>query len=381
MIGAAIDIFRARQDTPGCEKVLHFNNAGVALMPRPVLEAITEYQQLEAESGLYKAWELAQADAEHVYEAASELIGCQRDEIAIVENMKSAWEMAFYSLPWKSSDRILTNVAYSSNIVFLHIAQKTGAKVEIIPDDCCGQVSVAALQDLLNADVKLIAITHVPTNSGLINPIMEIKEIARQAGVLFLLDVCQSIGQMPVQVSSIGCDILSTSGCRYLRGPRGTGFLYVRRELLEQLKPPYPTPKWASKGRYEIWDYARRIENWGAIRVGKRIGLGVAIDYALSWGLDAIWARISSLAGTLRNRLSQIPQVSVRDLGQQKCGIVTFTLDARESQDIRRQLAEQDINVSVSMDNRGLARVVRASVHYYNTEEEIDRFCNSVNEC
>lgn len=390
MIKTEIDILRARQDTPGCEHVLHFNNAGAALMPKQVLDAVTGHLRLEAEIGGYEAAESTHDAVEHVYDAASRLIGCQRDEIAIIENATRAWDMAFYSLPFKSGDRILTSVSeYASNyIAFLQIAQRTGAVIDIIPNDDCGQVSVEALQGLIDERVKLIAITHVPTNGGLVNPVNEIGEIARRAKILFLLDACQSVGQMPIDVQAIGCDMLSATGRKYVRGPRGTGFLYVRRGILEQLEPPFldlHAAKWVTKDRYEIRSDARRFENWETNYAGK-IGLGVAIDYALAWGLGSIWARVSNLASTLRTCLSHIRHVQLHDLGVQKCGIVTFTIGGRDPQEIHGILAEQKMNVSVSlaeysrldMDKRGLASVVRASVHYYNSEEEIERFCNFI---
>jgi cysteine desulfurase / selenocysteine lyase len=384
------DVSRARQDTPGCEQVLHFNNAGAALMPKQVLDAATGHLQLEAEIGGYEAAEFAHDKVERVYDAISQLIGCQRDEIAIIENATRAWDMAFYSLLFKSGDRILTSISeYSSNyIAFLQIAGRTGAIVEAIPNDQSGQVSIEALQRMIDERVKLIAITHVPTNGGLVNPAMEIGKIARQADILFLLDACQSIGQIPIDVQVIGCDMLSGTGRKYLRGPRGTGFLYVRRDLIEQLEPPLlddHAAKWVTKDRYEIRADARRFENWETNYAAK-IGLGVAVDYALAWGLEDIWVRVSSLADTLRTRLSHLPHVRVHDLGVQKCGIVTFTIDRWSPGEIRGELAKQKMNVSVSkaestrldMEQRGLVSVVRASVHYYNTEEEIDRFCDSV---
>jgi len=384
------DIFRARQDTPGCEQVLHFNNAGAALMPGQVVDAVTGHLRLEAEIGGYEAAESVRDAVEHVYDAASQLIGCQRDEIAVIENATRAWDMAFYSLPFKSGDRILTSISeYASNyIAFLQIAQRTGAVVEAIPNDHNGQVSIEALQRLIDEQVKLIAITHVPTNGGLVNPASEIGKIARRAKILFLLDACQSVGQIPMDVQAIGCDMLSATGRKYLRGPRGTGFLYVQRDLVERMEPPFldlHAAKWVTKDRYEIRADARRFENWETNYAGK-IGLGVAIDYALGWGLEDIWTRVSDLASTLRTRLRHIPHVQVHDLGVQKCGIVTFTIDGQDPQEIRYKLAEQKMNVSVSlaastrldMDQRGLAGVVRASVHYYNSEEEIERFCDFV---
>ncbi|HEX9869961.1 MAG TPA: aminotransferase class V-fold PLP-dependent enzyme [Candidatus Tectomicrobia bacterium] len=383
----AIDVRRARRDTPGCENVLHFNNAGAALMPQPVLHATIGHLQLEALIGGYEAAAQAHEAVEHVYDAAATLLGCRRDEIAIVENATRAWDMAFYAVPLKPGDRILTAVAeYASNyIAFLQVTRKTGAVVEVIPNDASGQLSIEALHRAIDDRVKLIAITHVPTNGGLVNPAAAVGKVAREAGVLFLLDACQSVGQMPIDVEAIGCDMLSATGRKYLRGPRGTGFLYVRQGILERLEPPFldlHAAQWVAPGRFEIRPDARRFENWETYYAGK-IGLGVAIDYALQWGVEAIWGRICRLADDLRQQLRTIPGVTVRDQGIEQCGIVAFTVAARDAEDVQRWLSNAAINVSVSriastrldMEARALPDLVRASVHYYNSEAEIGRFC------
>jgi cysteine desulfurase/selenocysteine lyase len=298
--------------------------------------------------------------------------------------------MAFYALPFAAGDRILTARAeYASNVIaFLQVAERTGAVVEVIPSDETGQISIEALQEMIDDRVKLIAITHVPTNGGLVNPAAAVGKVARAAGITYLLDACQSVGQMPIDVEEIGCDLLSTTGRKFLRGPRGTGFLYVRRELCQRLQPPFldlHAATWVARDRYDIRADARRFENWETNFAGK-VGLGVAIDYARDWGMAAIWDRVRSLASTLREELEEIPGVTVRDIGAERCGIVTFTVDGVEARQVQQALAGQAMNVTTStvdstrfdMETRGLNEIVRASVHYYNDEAEIERFCEGV---
>ena len=384
------DLGCARDDTPGCKHVIHFNNAGAALMPKRVVDAIIDHIRLESEIGGYEAAERAHDAVERVYQAAALLIGAEHDEIAMLENATRAWDMAFYAVPLKAGDRILTSmVEYGSNfIAFLQRTQRTGATVEAIPNDEHGQVSVEALGEMIDERVKLIAVTHVPTNGGLVNPAAEIGKIAREAGVLYLLDACQSIGQLPLNVKQIGCDMLSATGRKYLRGPRGTGFLYVRRQLIQRLEPPFldvRAAQWVGSNRYEIRPDARRFENWET-NYATKIGLGVAIDYALHWGLDTIRERVMSLAENLRAQLSTMPAVRLHDLGVERCGIVSFSVEGIEPEVIKQQLASQRINVSISirsdtlldMESRGLGKIVRSSVHYYNSEDEIERFCRAV---
>jgi selenocysteine lyase/cysteine desulfurase len=384
----AFDVARARRDTPGVARVAHLNNAGAALPPSVVLEAVIAHLRLEAEIGGYEAADAARDRVEAVYPAIARLIGCQPEEVAVVENATRAWDMAFYSLAFKPGDRILTARAeYSSNMIaYLQVAKRTGAVVEIVEDDEHGQFSVADVRERLTrgpGEVKLIAMTHVPTHGGLVNPAEEVGAVAREAGVPFLLDACQSVGQLPIDVRRIGCDMLSATGRKFLRGPRGTGFLYVRREILDKLEPPFldlHAANWTGPDSYEVRGDARRFENWETYYAGK-IGLGAAVEYAASWGLDAIEARVTALAEGLRERLTDIPGVRVHDLGLRRCGIVTFTVDGVPARDVQRHLSSQGVNTSVSVAeegrfdllHRGLPDLVRASVHYYNTETELDR--------
>ena len=386
----AIDLDRIRAETPGVVDVAHFNNAGAALMPAPVLDAQIEHLKLEARIGGYEAAAAAKDRCEAVYGSVGRLIGAAPEEIALVENATVAWDMAFYSLKFAKGDRILTAEAeYAANyIAYLQVAKRVGAVVETIPSTSDGEVDTAALEAMIDERVKLISITHIPTNGGLVNPAAAIGRIAKAHGITYLLDACQAVGQMPVDVEEIGCDMLSATGRKFLRGPRGTGFLYVRKPLLESLEPPMIdlfAAEWVAPDEYRLRPDARHFENWEN-NYAARLGLGAAVDYALDLGLDAMWERVRQLAAGLRQALGAMPGVVLRDIGAVQCGIVTFTKEGVEADRIKAALAEKGINVSVSRPSstlldatrRGLPPVVRASVHYYNDEAEIERLLQAV---
>lgn len=381
-----IDISLVRKDTPACEKILHFNNAGASLMPVPVTSALHEYLDSEAAIGGYETADLYADGLNNLYSSAARLLNCHAEEIAFVENATRAWDMAFYAFNFKQGDKVLTAVSeYGSNVIaYLQQARRFGVEVVFIPDDEYGQVDTEALSNMIDSKVKLISISHIPTGGGLVNPAIEIGRIARQHGIPYLLDACQSAGQIPLDVDAIGCDLLSVTGRKYLRGPRGTGLLYVRNSILDQLEPPFLDQHAAeliSPTEYRVRQDARKFENWEQFFAGK-YALGVAIDYALNLGLDAIQRRVYDLADTLRNRLTNNSDIVIADQGREKCGIVTFNSKTRDAGSLKKLLAEHKINVSisdgsgtlVSFQQRGLDQLVRASVHYFNTEEEIEYF-------
>jgi len=385
-----IDLARARADTPGCAEVAHFNNAGSALPPQPVTDAVIGHLERETQIGGYEAAAEAHERLDAVYEDLAALLGCDPDEVAVVENATRAWDMAFYGLPFAAGDRILcARAEYESNVIaFLQIARRTGATVEYVPNDEHGQLSLDALHEMVDERVKLIAVTHVPSNGGLVNPVEEIGAVAREAGITYLVDACQSVGQLPVDVRAIGCDVLSATGRKYLRGPRATGMLYVRRELIGEIEPPLldlHAARWVAEDRYEIRADAKRFENWEYYVAGK-LGLGAAARYAREWGLEAIADRVGSLATRLRDGLADVDGVAVHDLGLRKCGIVSLTVDGIDSADVHAALAQRAINVSVNprhytlfdMQARDLPDLVRASVHYYNSEDEVDALVDAL---
>lgn len=388
-----IDVERARALTPGCQNVLHLNHAGASLLPQPVLDAVVGHLQLEAEIGGYEAAEAAAPQLERTYAAVAELIGADAGEIALMDSATRAWDMAVYSLPIEPQDRVLISRAeYGSNaIALLQLQQRTGCQLVLVDDDEQGQIDLDALErELAEDDAALVSLVHVPTQGGLVNPAVEVGRLCREAGVLLVLDACQSAGQLPLDVKALGCAVLTATGRKFLRGPRGTGFLYMRHDLIPLVEPvmlDLHAATWTAPDRYEVRDGARRFEMWESDVAG-RVGLGVAVDHALSWGIEAIAERNTVLADGLRQRLAAIPRVTVHDKGEQHCAITTFAIDAVAAEDVKAQLRAQAVNVSVTttvsaqldLPARGLDALVRASVHYITTEDELDRFAELVHQ-
>lgn len=382
---SGIDIDKVRGETPGIDFSTHLLASGSALMPQCVVDAVIGHTQLEAQIGGYEAQAQKAEQLSSVYASVARHIGASPSEIALMENATVAWCHAFYALPIKPGRRILTCEAeYAANYVaFLQRAKRDDLVIEVIPSDETGALDLEALKNTIDEDVGLIAITWVPTNGGLVNPAAEVGKIAQEYGVPYLLDACQAAGQMRISVSELNCDFLSATGRKFLRGPRGTGFLYVKEKWLASLEPAmidhFGAP-WVARGRYELRDDARRFETWEN-SYALRAGLGAAIDYADKIGIDLIQDRVSMLADKTRSFLSEDPRITLRDIGQTQCGIASFSIDGRDPRQIVRQMAEVGFVIGASppsstridAERRGLSTLLRIAPHYYNTEDEVIR--------
>jgi selenocysteine lyase/cysteine desulfurase len=388
---AEIDVAAARADTPGAERVVHLNNAGAALPPAPVLDAVLGHLRHEALEGGYEAEAAAAERLEAAYAQVAHLVGGDPDEVALVENATRGWDLVCYGLGLRAGDRILTarSEYASSAIAFLQLARQRGVEVTVVPDDDSGQVDLDALERELRGDVKLVALPHVPTQGGLVNPAAEVGALVRaRSGAFFLLDAVQSVGQLPVDVATIGCHALTGTGRKWLRGPRGTGFVWLARAAVDRVDPPLldlRAADWTGPDSYEVRRDARRLETWESYVAG-RLGLGAAAAYATRIGLPAIAARVSGLAQRLRAGLADLPGVQLHDRGRTLCGLVTFTTATHPPAAVAEDVHRAGINVSVSSAGyarwdfgpRGLDAVVRASPHYYNTEDEVDTLVAAV---
>ncbi|MDO1477475.1 aminotransferase class V-fold PLP-dependent enzyme [Rhodococcus ruber] len=385
-----LDLQRARRDTPGCFDRVFLDSAGSSLPPTPVLETTVAHLRREAEVGGYVAAAERADDLAAVKTSIARLIGAQAPSIALVESATRAWASFFYSVPLRAGDRILlTRSEYASNAVSaLQRARATGATVETMPTDALGRIDVDALTRTLDERVKLVSVVHAPTNGGLVNPVREVADAAHEVGALVLLDACQSVGQLPVTVPEFDVDALSATGRKWLRGPRGTGFLYVRPRLVTELEPAVldlHSAQWTAPDEYRLAVDATRFELWET-NVAARLGLGAAVDYLLDLGVDAVTEAVAYRAEHLRDGLGRIPGVAVRDLGKEHSGIVSFTVDGWEPPRLREALAAEAITVTVSgrgstlleMSARRLESVVRASPHYFVSPADVDRFLAAV---
>ena len=382
MVG--VDVAALRAITPGCAHRNHLNNAGAALMTTTTLTAMTDHLALEAEIGGYEAAAAAGDRIAATTRNLATLVGGLPEEIALFDNSTHAWQAACYAVPLEPGDRILTGRdEYGSNVLALwHIAARAGAEVVVVPDDEHGQIDVEALAALVDDRTKLICLTWVPTSGGLVNPAASVGRVARDADVLYLLDATQAVGQFPVDVATIGCDVLCGTGRKFLRGPRGTGFLWAGLRALDRFEPAVAeieSATWDGADGFS-WAYgARRFGTWEHSYVNV-IGLGAAVEQALELGLDAIGARCDGLGRRLRDGLEDLSGVTTHDLGADRCAIVTATVTGWPADEVAAALAARGINVSTTarehnpLDTgaRDVHPLVRLSPHCYNTDDEID---------
>lgn len=381
------EIQQYRDDTTGTKHRMHFNNAGAAFSPNVVVDTVVNYLREESVLGGYEAEAKYRDELEKVYASIATLIHADKEEIALVENASTAWMIAFHGIRFNEGDEIITGeTEYVTNVIGFQYAEKEyGVKIIVVPTDEAGNFSLPAFEKAISAQTKLIAITHIASATGGILPVVEIGRIAKQHNILFLLDACQSVGQVPVDVREINCDMMAVTGRKYLRAPRGTGFLYVKNQIQDQLlviladgssmqsvSATVSVPKNTAR-RFELYEKNR----------GLSLGLGKAVDYAMAIGIDKIWARIKMLSKHFRDQLSLLEGVTVHDKGTHRCGIITFSIAGVDNYTVKNKLYEHGINVTVGsagstlyyMTKHHLPNVVRASVHYYNTAEEITACC------
>lgn len=392
---AAVDVAaeRARTARPAeGEFSHHLNSAGAALPSAATLDTVLRHLELEAEIGGYEAATAARPRLDAVYAAAADLIGAGADDVALVESATVGWHRAIDAFRLGAGDRVLaTRPTYVSSALQLLELERAGVKVEVVPDDESGHVDLAALERALAEPATLLVATHVPTSSGRVEPAAAIGALAGAAGVTYLLDATQSVGHLPVDVGAIGCDALVTTGRKFLRAPRGTGFLYVSPQLRARLRPAAPDvrgARWSGEHEFELADSARRFETWEAAHA-LRLGLGVALVEARATGVETVAAHVAALGRSLRRRLAEeVVGIRIADPADAPSGIVTFVREGEDPQRTQEKLARAGCHTVVvpashglwDLAPRGLTGVVRASFHVYNGEDDVEAVIAALNE-
>lgn len=383
-----------RSDTPGCSNRNHLNNAGAGLMPASVVRSMVAHLDLEAQIGGYEASDAQAKEIERAYVDIATLLNTASRNVAIVANATAGFIQAVSSFDFAPGDAIITSRCdYTSNqIQYLALQKRRGVSIIHAADLPEGGVDPDSVRDLLKRhSCRLVAISWVPTNSGLVQDVEAVGLACRDFDVPYLIDACQAAGQMPIDVQQLNCDYLSVTARKFLRGPRGIGFLYVSDRALA--RGDYPLfvdmrgARWAAAGEFEIDPTARRFEDW-EFPYALVLGLGEAVRYALEVGLDEAQARAWDLAAYARSRLGAIRRLQLFDRGHRKCAIVTAAIEGWTAPEIVAELAARRVNASASLreygildfDAKGVDSVVRLSPHYYNTREEIEQLSESMTE-
>jgi selenocysteine lyase/cysteine desulfurase len=389
-----VDLLRWRADTPSCAHLVHLNNAGAALVPRAVHDTVNRHLELELEIGGYEAGELERPAIRASYQAVADVIGTRARNIALVQSSTAAFAQAISAFDFQPGDLILTSRSdYASNqIMYLSLAQRRGVKIIRAPDAPEGGIDPDAVRSLVaKRRPVLVALTWIPTNSGLVQPAEAIGEICEASEVPYLVDGCQAVGQMQIDVARLKCDFLAATARKFLRGPRGLGFLYVSNRVLEAGTHPLLVDMhgatWTAPDSFLLTPDARRFEYW-EFSYALVLGLGAAARYAMEVGIETAQARAWDLANYARARLAELPGVRVLDRGPKLCAIATATVEGRRAEELKLDLRARGINLSsperedavIDMDEKGANSALRVSPHYYNTREEINTAVEALGE-
>lgn len=363
-------------------------------MPRPVVEAVKAHLDLEARMGGYEAEAEARPTIDRAYEDVADLLGTTSDRIAFTEHATAGFVAALSAIPFRVGDVIATtrHDYVSNQIQYLSLAQRLGVEVVRVPDAPEGGVDLVAMEETIHRRrPRLVAVTQIPTNSGLVQDVTAIGGMCRARDIPFLVDGCQSVGQMPVDVEAIGCDFFSATARKFLRGPRGAGFLYVSDRVLDRgLEPLFPDLRGADMVADDVYQPApdaKRFETW-EFQWGLVLGTGVAARYALDIGLEAIRDRARALAGDLRARLATIDGVRVLDRGSELGAIVTASVDGHVPAELVQALRSRGINTSsqtrldavIDYDDKGVDGALRMSPHYFNNDADLDALLDALAE-
>ncbi len=376
---------------------VYFDNAATSQKPKCVIDAVQEFYEKYNANVLRGLYPLS-VEATERYENARKTVqrfihaACP-EEIIFTRNATESMNLVAYSYGManlKAGDEILVSIMeHHSNILpWQMVSRATGAKLVFLECEPDGTIPKEKMDEAFSEHTKLVAVTQVSNVLGCVNDIPELVKRARACGAVILMDAAQSAPHMPIDVQKLDVDFVAFSGHKML-APMGIGVLYGKQELLEKM-PPFLTggEMIETVSRYDAV-YAELPHKFeaGTVNAGGAVGLAAAIDYLESYGMDTLHAVEQELTAYLFRGMNAIPHVHV--LGSQRednhTGIVSFTVDQVHPHDISEVLSSDGMDIRAGHhcaqplhDHLGIHSTARASLMFYNTKEEIDRFLESV---
>jgi len=376
--------------------LIYFDNAASSQKPKSVIDAWKYYYEHD-NANVHRGAHTLSARATDAYEGAREKVAKfinaeSSQEIIYTRNASEAINLVAYTWGWanlKAGDEVILSIMeHHSNIVpWQMIAQRTGAVLKFLEPTLTGELSIEQFKSLLNSKTKLVSIVHVSNTLGCVNPVEEIILLAHAQGAKVLLDACQSVPHMPIDVQALNCDWLVASGHK-MCAPTGIGFLYGKRDLLLAMPPFMGGGEMIADVFLDHSTYADLPHKFeaGTPAIGEAIALGAAVDYLTAIGMDKIHAYEQELINYLMDCLDDIPDIKVYGPRHHRAGLAAFTIAHGIHANDISELLDQD-GIAIRSGHHctqplhrflGINGTARASVYFYNTKAEIDTFVASL---
>ncbi|MFI8106512.1 aminotransferase class V-fold PLP-dependent enzyme [Streptomyces sp. NPDC086023] len=371
---------------------VHLNTAGAGLMPAEVVDVMADHLAQEAAEGAYET-ELRHADTldKGVYEALASVLDAPVDDVALFDNATRAWSSAVGALRLTGTGRVwITPYEYAGNLIlWTELRRRTGLRVEVVPLTPSGDLDLDWMRRNIREDVAVVSVPHVPSGCGIVNPVEEIGRILAPWPCLYLVDACQSVGQLDVSVRRIGCDLLTGAGRKFLCGPRGTGFAAIGPRLRAAATPLFHDLHVADVTAlhdYEVHtDSARRFEYAERSAAAVR-GLDAALRHHLARTAEPGTGHDARAA--IRDAIAAVPGTRLIDPGTRHASLVTFVCADVSAARIRAELAARGVSVWVAQGNhtplylpgQGVDHAVRVSPHHYTSPQDTEVFARALRE-
>lgn len=374
---------------------MYFNNAGAGLMSKGTYETLTNHMEIEMNVGAYKAAAIKSDAVNNFYLLAAKLLNAgSKDEIAFIDSASRGWNLIIYGLDIKESDVIVTlSSEYGTNLLTIYdIAKRTHCGIKVIQCDNEGNFSLDDVDQALQSGGTILAVSHVAAQGSIVNPVVELGILAQKYDAIYIVDGCQAVGQIKVDVQQINCCAYVTAGRKWLRGPRGTGILYVRRNA------PIRTPQidlasadlvfdeLGTVVDVKVRDDAKQFELWEK-STSSLLGLANAIQEYMDYGIDTAEQEICAKANYIRSFVVSNQHLALVGSENSSTGVVGFYIkDPKQEKKVKELIEKENFIISYVCDwdcptffpQNGVQYIFRISPHYYTSNDDIQAICNLI---